>query len=163
MVEACYRAFLVDGLGATSIAHRGQDFYAHLEGTHDLLQSWGNPEPICLAGLFHSIYGTWHFRRRTFPIAQRAMIRDLIGEEAEFLVYVFCVAERPKELLEAASGSELLVTDHHAKDVIALTRAELVGLLEIEAANLLNQGGSIDPVLARLAATDVSAAARRAI
>lgn len=33
-------------------------FNDHLKAVQRVLQEWGEPEPICRAGLLHSIYGT---------------------------------------------------------------------------------------------------------
>jgi hypothetical protein len=163
MIDQRYSVFLTDHLCTHQIRHSGRDFYSHLKGTHDLLERWGNPKAICLAGLFHSIYGTWHFRRTAFPIERRYIIQELIGEEAEFLAYVFCVTKRPKEFIANIGASETLLTDHHAKEVLRLSDAQLIDLLEIEAANLLEQGGKIKPVLKRLLAATISNSAKNSI
>jgi hypothetical protein len=163
MVEDKYRAFLTEHLRTHEVPHSGRDFYTHLKGTHDLLQAWRNPEAVCLAGLFHSIYGTWHFRHKAFPIENRHVIRDLIGEEAEFLAYVFCVTERPKAFLVVAGSPEIAIKDHHAGSLIRLPPVELNKLLEIEAANLLEQGGNIKGMLHQLLATEISLAAKACI
>jgi len=163
MVEEKYRAFLVDHLRTGEIRHSGRDFYTHLKGTHDLLRAWENPEPVCLAGLFHSIYGTLHFRRRAFPIHNRRIIRDLIGEEAEFLAYVFCVTERPKAFLAQAAAAKIVLYDDYADEIIRLSRSDLNKLLEIEVANLVEQGGKIRAVLQQLLATEISRNAKAGI
>ena len=163
MVEDKYRVFLTEQLRTHEVGHSGRDFYTHLKGTHDLLRAWRNPDPICLAGLFHSIYGTWHFRHKAFPIENRHVIRDLIGEEAELLAYVFCVTERPKAFLIHASSPATAIKDHHTGHLIRLSPAALNKLLEIEAANLLEQGGNIAGVLQHLLGTGISAAAKASI
>jgi hypothetical protein len=163
MVEDKYRAFLTEHLRTHELRHSGRDFYTHLKGTHDLLKAWKNPEVVCLGGLFHSIYGTWHFRHKSFPIENRHVIRDLIGEEAEFLAYVFCVTERPKAFLVHAGSPEIAIKDHHAGSLIRLATVELNKLLEIEAANLLEQGGNIRGILRQLLATEISLAAKARI
>jgi hypothetical protein len=163
MVEDKYRAFLTEQLRTQGVRHSGRDFYTHLKGTHDLLQVWQNPEPVCIAGLFHSIYGTWHFRHKAFPITSRHVIRDLIGEEAEFLAYVFCVTERPKDFLANAGSAEIAIQDHHAGDLIRLSHSQLSKLLEIEAANLIEQRGNIRITLQRLFTTRISLAAKASI
>jgi SM-20-related protein len=164
-VEDKHRAFLVDELKLNQVQHSGRDFYAHLKGTYELLRAWGNPEPVCLAGLFHSIYGTWHLRHRAFPIERREVIRDLIGEEAESLAYAFCVAERPKDLVAHAQSfeSEIAITDHNAKSSLRLSCAQLNGLLEIEAANLLEQRCNARALLEQIGRANISAPAKRAI
>ncbi len=163
MNHANLHVFLKSQLGAQDIAHSGRDLYVHLTGTHDLLKDWGATEAIRIAGLFHSIYGTWHFRHKAFSITRRQVIRDLIGEEAEFLVYVFCVAERPKAFLAVAQTSDIRLIDHHTKSEMALTPDQLDALLEIETANLIEQRGAIRGLLERLSSTRVSNGAKLAI
>jgi hypothetical protein len=36
----------------------GDMFDDHLKAVQNVLKEWGEPEPVCRAGLFHSIYGT---------------------------------------------------------------------------------------------------------
>ncbi len=162
MVDEKYRAFLLQRLHADEVRHSGRDFYTHLQGTHDLLEDWGNPEPICVAGLFHSIYGTRHFRYRAFPIANRDVIRDLIGEAAEFLAYVFCVADR-REFLTCIAAQDIVVRDHYRNNVIRLSRTALNNLLEIEAANLIEQNARGKAALEKLLAGEISFAAKCAV
>jgi SM-20-related protein len=159
-----YRAFLIEDHHIDQVQHSGRDFFTHLEGTYELLRAWSNPEPVCLAGLFHSIYGTWQFRHRAVPLERREVIRNLIGLEAEFLAYAFCVTERPKELIaNIQSSSEIAITDHHAKMPLKLSRHQLDRLLEIEAANLIEQRGNIRPLLEKMIPANISASARKAI
>jgi hypothetical protein len=162
MVEARYRTFLLDHLHAGDVRHSGRTFFEHLKGTHDLLRDWGNPEPICVAGLFHSIYGTWHFHHQAFPIEQRSALRAIIGEEAEFLAYVFCVTERPKAFLANAGRPQISIQDHYTNNLIQLSPSDLCNLLEIEAANLVEQGGNRQS-LHQLQQTRISAAAQAGI
>jgi hypothetical protein len=162
MIDEKYRAFLLQQLHTNQVRHSGRDFYTHLEGTHNLLQAWGNPEAICVAGLFHSIYGTRHFRYSAFPVTDRDVIRGLIGVEAEFLAYVFCVSDR-REFLAGIAAQDIMVTDHYRNSVIPLSRSELTNLLEIEAANLIEQNSAGKTVLERLLASDISFAAKCAV
>ncbi|MGD9851489.1 MAG: DUF6817 domain-containing protein [Nitrospirales bacterium] len=81
-------------LGANSVPHSKRKLLDHLIGTHNLLKSWETPYETCLAGLFHSIYGTVHFMNQTVSITSRKTIQDLIGQEAELLVFLFCVTDR---------------------------------------------------------------------
>lgn len=143
MVEERYRKFLVDDVQADRIGHDSVNLYSHLAGTYRLLQEWGNPIHVCLAGLFHSIYGTVHFRRRAVPLSARPRLRTLIGEEAERLAYIFCVTDRPAAFLSEWRKPEHVLYDRYLKDQIVLNRQELLWLLEIEAANLIEQGGKL--------------------
>jgi hypothetical protein len=121
------------------VTHGGRPFFAHLKGVHDFLVDWGNPEHVCLAGLYHSIYGTQYFKHRTLDrdnVVDRCMLRGLIGLHAENLVLRFCV-------------------DDHRK----FTDREL---LEIEAANLIEQNSPLVPFIQR-ALPVVSPGARLAL
>ena len=163
MIEPHLHRFLVEHLQAVEIPHSGRSLFDHLKGTHDLLAQWGNPPAICHAGLMHSLYGTWHFRTQAFPIARREAIQALIGKEAEFLAYVFCVTERPKQFIALIHEPDVRIFDHHAGTELALSRETLNALLEIEAANLLEQGGRIAVLLRPLTEADVSAGAQLAM
>jgi (p)ppGpp synthase/HD superfamily hydrolase len=148
MIRDDHRQFLLDRAHAGDIRHSGRTLFAHLCGTHDLLEQWGNSEPVCAAGLFHSIYGTKHFRHKAWPIADRETIRNLIGDDAERLAYVFCKADRPRAFFDVQMLAGM---------------AEIVRQLrEIEAANLLEQG-SRSRRLQRLHDSDISAGAKHAI
>ena len=57
------RIKLLDRVPVKGMEHFGRPFREHLIGTHDLLDQWQNSENVCLAGLFHSVYGTKTFRR----------------------------------------------------------------------------------------------------
>ena len=65
------------------------------------------------------------------------MLRHMIGDEAEFLVYLFAVTDRPKALLTRTNS----LRDHHTGDMLILWPRVLRDLREIEAANLIDQGG----------------------
>lgn len=74
-------------LGAAEIPHSGATLLDHLVGTYDLLLDWGAPDATCVAGLFHSVYGTPRFKQVLTD--DRELIKDAIGPEAESLVWKF--------------------------------------------------------------------------
>jgi hypothetical protein len=150
MIESKLTQFLIVQAKADQTRHSGRSLFDHLVGTHDLLQRWGNREEVCDAGLFHSIYGTNAFRRQCWPLNRRANIANLIGSEAETLVYLFCTSNRPHDFI-------------FPDDILAMMpEATLRALREIEAANLIEQG-SKGRWLAMLRASDISDAAKSAI
>ncbi len=160
LVPERYLTFLEQHAG--DLPHSGRSLTEHLVGTHDLLQQWGNPEPVCLAGLFHSIYGTEIYQHRAVSIAQRTLIAGLIGSEAEKLAYAFSVTRRPKAFLANAGKESTVLYDHQTGGSVTITRDEMNKLLEIEAANLIEQGGN-QHWLRQLLHTDISSAAKAAI
>lgn len=163
MIDPALERFLTDRLQTRRIRHSGRDFHTHLKGTHDLLEAWGNPAEICHAGLFHSVYGTASFKRKVVPLDRRDIVRTLIGPYAEFLVYVFCVTRRPAAFLALVDSGQLVVHDRHTQRPITLSPGDLDSLLEIEAANLCEQGGRIVANLKVLLRSRISPAARRHI
>lgn len=79
------RAFLV-ALGVADQPHSGRTLLDHLDGTYQLLLKDG--ETVALAGALHSIYGTQFYKPQHMPT--RSQVRELIGVDAEWLVYLFC-------------------------------------------------------------------------
>src|SRR4051812_20950107 len=51
-----YRQLLA--LGADHFPHVAGSLAPHLSRTAALLQQWGNRPALCLAGLYHAVYGT---------------------------------------------------------------------------------------------------------
>jgi hypothetical protein len=148
MIRDDCKQFLLERAHAADIRHSGRTLYAHLCGTHDLLQAWGNREAVCDAGLFHSIYGTRRFRHQAYPLKDRTTIANLIGREAEHLVYLFCMADRPRVFFVPLESDEF--------------SGQIRALREIEAANLIEQR-SKSRWLARLHDSDISTGAKHAI
>ena len=157
MVAQVHEKFLTDH-GATLTRHSGRCLYEHLKSTHDLLRDWGNPEPVCLAGLFHSAYGTVSFKHKSVDLKERPTVRALIGKDAEYLVYLFCVIDRPKVFLAAQAMFQRHLFDRHTHSIVSVTHQIRNQLVEIEAANLLEQGASADTLggLLRLGLSDMA-------
>lgn len=70
-----------------NIPHHNKSFFKHLVNVYDKLRYWNCSEDICFAGLFHSIYGNTSFNLSIEK--DRNVIKDLIGEKAENLVYLY--------------------------------------------------------------------------
>lgn len=124
--------FLRDA-GAQRTGHSGRSLLDHLWGTYRLLQLRGAEPAVCLAGLFHSVYGTSIFQRSTTE--DRAAVRALIGERAEHLAWTFCRLQRPH--CWSLAGDELPLAAGGSTTLGAQDRANL---LQIERANLDEQG-----------------------
>ncbi len=161
MVERRYEDFLLRRV--SNVRHSGRSFYEHLKGVHDLLRDWGNNQPVCLAGLFHSIYGTRIFRHQSVPLSRRQLLVNLIGPKAERLAYIFCVTNRPKDFLESIGVAHPMLYNHRTKRFMEVSPQTVNELLEIEAANLLEQGGARLDTLRRLTESDISSSAKTAL
>lgn len=81
--------------GAHRCWHKHSTFLEHLVGVHNILRLWGESETIGRVGLFHSAYSNSYVNLALFdPESEREIMKDLIGEEAEELVYLFCIIDR---------------------------------------------------------------------
>ncbi len=98
--------YLVD-LPGVFLPHSGVTLFHHLLGTYRILKAWGCDDDLCAAGLFHSIYGTPAYLDGPLPVSGRGELRDLIGGQAEELVYQFSLTSW-QQVLE--SGPDVLVT-----------------------------------------------------
>ena len=79
--------------------HSGRDLYTHLEGTRKELEKLGASEYLQDAGLFHSVYGTTAFMSEDGLVSfnDRDKIVELIGKQAEEIVWWFCMFDQPRD------------------------------------------------------------------
>ena len=117
--------FLIDK--TRHLPHSGKSFFEHLYNTMILLENKKQSKDVCAAGLFHSIYGT-EFYQFNEPTITRSIIKKLIGEYAESLVYEFC---NLTNRLDVLLGNLNNYKESFLKD-----------LLMIEMANLIEQNAS---------------------
>ncbi|WP_182882621.1 2OG-Fe(II) oxygenase [Microbispora sp. H10949] len=123
--------------GADRIAHSGGTLAQHLKGVHDLLRRWGAPEPVCVAGHLHSVYGTEYFSTGAHgDPPDRERVCAEVGAEAERLVWLFSVCARAS-LPHAALGADL--NDHRDGGVVPATEDERRALLLIDLADTVEQ------------------------
>lgn len=89
---------LIKTLFSRSVAedwHKAGTFKHHLMGVYRTLCLWEQPRAVRLLGLFHSTYGNEYVNLTLFDLAtERDTLRELIGEEAEELVNLFCTISR---------------------------------------------------------------------
>jgi hypothetical protein len=131
---------LLRSAGAHRTPHSGEDLLNHLAGTYRILRRWGCPESLCVAGLFHSVYGTETFEPAMFTLEQRQQIRDSIGPDAERLAYLYCAATRRSlyDNLDHAAPYRLR-TFRRGETTIPISRDCLADLMTLDLANSLEQ------------------------
>jgi hypothetical protein len=144
-----HREFLIS-LGTQQTPHSGRSLFEHLKGTYDLLRDWDNEHHVCDAGLFHSIYGTKTFKHQS--MTDRGELIKLIGVRAELLVHYFATKDRP-------FFNSFLDDEFSYEDKKKIRR----NLLEIEAANLLEQGGNTGTLRKLAGMRELSNGARAAL
>ena len=81
-------------IGTNNKSHSGVKLIDHLIGVHNILEKRGVPKYLQDAGLFHSVYGTVIFQHQSTN--NRGAIIELIGEQAEKLVYEYSMLEHPR-------------------------------------------------------------------
>ena len=83
-------------VGSDETSHSGRTLLEHLIGTSEKLKEMGAPQYLQDAGLFHSIYGTVSFMPDGGLVEDRQIIKDLIGDQAEEVAYLFCILDKPR-------------------------------------------------------------------
>jgi hypothetical protein len=144
MIRCVQAVYLLDLVDARKTPHSGRTLFEHLFKTCGLLESMGASKEVCMAGAFHSIYGTTVFKHKSLGIEERPLVRYVIGERAERLAYLFCRAPRPFETFREGKTYYLTTVDGDEE----VTKEELHKLTLIAAAN------SFEQILAKKKATN---------
>jgi hypothetical protein len=124
-------------LGAEEMSHVNGSLLAHLKGTHDLLQEWGNRPALCNAGLYHSVYGTADFRQSLIDLQRREAVAELIGKEAEQIVYLFSACDREYVYAHLLTEHAFDYRDRIQKAACSLPGEAVADLCELTMANEL--------------------------
>ncbi|KAK9805046.1 hypothetical protein WJX73_006614 [Symbiochloris irregularis] len=117
-------------------------FLDHLMGVSRVLQNWGEPQAVCDAGLFHSIFGTELFQDYSVDFKQRPQIQKLIGERAEFLAYVFCImdlASLDATMCDPDGQHSILARQDQGGHRVPLTDQQYRDLITVQLADWLEQ------------------------
>lgn len=124
--EARHLEFLIEH-GASKAPHRDRSLLDHLWGTYKLLEERGAENDLCLAGLYHSVYGT-NLYEISLPVP-RETVRARIGERAERLAWLFSVLKRPDcwrvagTSLPTMRDAPIEVSDEDLRDLRIIDRA----------------------------------------
>ena len=131
---------LLEEIGAEDTDHPRGTLSEHLRDTYDVLVGWGCERDVCLAGLYHSVYGTEVFETASVALDAREKVREAIGADAERLVYLYCALAR-ESLYDNLStgGPPYCVRSRLEGAELRLTRDEYAGLLTVDLANRLEQ------------------------
>ena len=82
---------------APLIWHKHSSFLDHLREVWVILCTWQQPRDTCRLGLLHSAYSNSFVSMNCFdPKRDRGRVAELIGSDAENLVYKFCSIDRQK-------------------------------------------------------------------
>ncbi|GMQ48393.1 DUF6817 domain-containing protein [Vibrio sp. 10N] len=128
---------LLKALGAGDFQHLNGSLEAHLKGTAQLLQQWQARDTVIDAGLFHAAYGTAGFNDNMVSLNQRRDIADVIGKEAESLVYLYCSCDRDVVFAQFGHQEKIMFRDRFTDARFELTEALAADFCEITVANEL--------------------------
>ena len=103
-------------IGCDEVGHKNQTLLDHLIGVYNILKSWDAPEYVQDAGLFHSVYGTTYFKPQM--ITSREMVKELIGDQAEILAYLYCIISAPR-----LQGILEIEDEYVKKDLLLIDKA----------------------------------------
>jgi len=130
---------LLKSANADKLNHSGETLYDHLYGVYKVLVEWGCPQRVCLAGLFHSVYGTTFFKQNIFTDVQRPLVQNVIGTDAERLAWIFCKLRRSSLYTALTSDVSNLFVRGGDGTIIPVSRQEVIDLMVILWANALEQ------------------------
>ncbi len=127
-------------LGAGDFDHIDGGLLEHLSGTRSLLQEWGASSDLQVAGLFHAAYGTAGFSAQMVGADQRQAIADIIGVNAEDIVYQYCACDREDFFKKIVGNKELLFVNRFNGNSYFLSDTMLKEFCELTAANEVEIG-----------------------
>ncbi|MEH1167752.1 DUF6817 domain-containing protein [Micromonospora sp. CPCC 205539] len=133
--EVDVRAWLRDR-GAETIEHPGGTLFAHLCRVQARLAELGHDADVQSAGLAHAAYGTDGFDLALLDWKDRSTLRELIGADAEALVYLYGACDRGRSWQRLATTRE--VADRFTGQVVRLDPAQLTPFIELSIANELD-------------------------
>lgn len=172
--EDAFEAALIRS-GASMTWHvRGRALDAHLERTRDELARLGAPSAVRAAGLGHSAYGSELFPVAFARLRDRRGVREVVGEIAERLMFVYGTASQRAWYREAArwdgrlrvgfravnfyTGKSVVLSDSLAGLVTLMHAADILAVLEPER-GVVSTAVGFALHLIRVAADMLSAAA----
>jgi hypothetical protein len=128
------------GLGIEKVEHTEKTYLGHLVNVHRFMKAQACEPEVCLAGMFHSIYGTERFQGFKLPLERRAEIAELIGERAERLAYWNCAMDRASfDRAVAQDAPPYRIIDRLTGESIDLSRRDFDDLCRVHLYDWLEQ------------------------
>lgn len=126
--------------------HKAGTFRHHLVGVARSLAQWQQPRDVRLLGLLHSVYGNAFVDLVKFDAgSERGRLRELVGDAAEHLVYLFCTASRAQFTQRVlageidADGSVTVDRIGQAQGTVRLGAHEVAAFLVVTMADFMEQ------------------------
>jgi hypothetical protein len=131
------RVSFLRAAGTEGMPHTEHGLLSHLLGTRQLLVDWDARPAVCDAGLFHSVYGTERYEGTAIPLSRRVEVRQLIGDEAEALAWLFGVMRRKTFDQNLGRPGEFTVQHRLTNEWLPLTTTQFHDLVTMTFANTL--------------------------
>lgn len=124
--------------GASAIEHPGGTLLDHLGRVATLLERWGAPDDVQLAGLCHACYGTDGFPASLLDLDERDVLASWIGPRAEAWVYLYASCDRGAVYPELCAPGPLRFRDRFTGKTSLVPELDAAVLAELTAANELD-------------------------
>jgi hypothetical protein len=124
--------------GAARIPHPGGTLLAHVSRVRLRLAAWHAAPEIQAAGLCHAVYGTDGFETSLLSTDQRGILADLIGVQAEELVYLYGSCDRKTTYPRFNGQLDVVFRDRFTDTAHTPQTAHRQAFAEITAANELD-------------------------
>jgi hypothetical protein len=122
--------------GTETIQHPGGTLYAHLCRVRDRLAALGHDSDVQAAGLTHAAYGTDGFDLALLFWRERDTLRELIGPNAEELVYLYAACDRSLSWPDLAATHR--ITDRFTGAAVRIPDWQLTAFVDLSIVNELD-------------------------
>jgi hypothetical protein len=153
--------FLIERGAAGPVHNSHVTLLEHVLGTYRVLERWGFDADVCGAGLFHSVYSTQNFPIALAGYDEREIVRAVAGDGAERLAFLFCIKEstalfdladivaKRRAVGTGEEGPDLELRDWRGGETQTVSEREIAALLNLVAANAVEQAPRDDATLRR--------------
>ena len=124
-------------IGADAFPHVSGSLARHLAATERLLRNWGSRDALCIAGLYHAVYGTDGIRGSLAGLDRRGEIAAIVGAEAEALAYLYGACARATFHPRIGTPDQLRFADRFTGSEYAIGKPALRDFCELTIANEL--------------------------
>ncbi|MCY1141070.1 hypothetical protein OWR29_23985 [Actinoplanes sp. Pm04-4] len=129
---------LLRSRGAAEVAHPGGTLLVHLIRVSEQLAAWGAPADVQAAGLCHAAYGTDGFRSSLLSLDERPTLAEVIGGDAEELVYLYGSCDRAATYPQLSTAARPVFRDRFTGLERTPGDDQVDAFVEITAANELD-------------------------
>ncbi|RIV39107.1 DUF6817 domain-containing protein [Micromonospora radicis] len=133
--------------GAERVEHPGGTLYAHLCRVQQRLADLGHDAHVQAAGLTHAVYGTDGFDVALLDRGDRDRLRELIGADAEALVYLYGAGDRKRSWRRLAATGEIF--DRFTGQRHVVRPGQLTALVDLSIVNELDVLAQLPALLDR--------------